>query len=62
MTFRKKPKVRFANEHGLGVWIIETPGCATVRAWHQSLTGAIYEAQQLYVKGFRNLDITGKKW
>jgi hypothetical protein len=59
---KPKPRVRFANKYGFGVWIIETKGMATLRAWHQSLKGAIYEAAQLYTKQYRDHDITGKKW
>jgi hypothetical protein len=57
-----KPRVRFANEHCFGVWIIVFPDGGTLRSWHQSLSGAMYEAAQLYLKGYRDHDIEGVRW
>ena len=46
-----------------GQWNIRLgKGRGELRAWHQSLQGAIYEAIQLFVRGYRDRDITGKKW
>ena len=58
MSEHPKPRVYYRGTR----WCIDQEGYAGLWAWHNTLQGAIYEAIQLYVLGYRDRTITGERF
>ena len=56
--WKQKPKITLRN----GIWCIRTPGYAGVWAWVNTFEGAVFEAIQLYEKGYRSHGIDGREY